>query len=190
MNALLRIRDRRALLGGIAAIALLVVLFRGLPAWLRWRSEARAVAAEAIAQERRRNAIVTDFARSLDSLEARTDRLENLGPAFVTGTTAAEAASTLAGMVAEIARASLVRLDAIEMKVDSSDRQHLPRIRVDAQATADVAGLSALLRRFEQGPPLLAVRRLSVRTLAVDAAPNQAENLALRFTVEGLGLIR
>jgi type II secretion system (T2SS) protein M len=190
MNTSLRLRDRRALLVGLTAIAGLLLAFRGIPAWLRWRSDARATAAEAIAQERRRDAVVTGLARSLDSLEARTERLQQLGPAFVTGTTPAEAASTLAGLVAEMARASLVRLDAIEMKVDSADRRRLPRVKIEAQATADVAGLAALLRRFEQGPTLLAVRRLSVRAPAVDGAANQPETLALRFTVEGLALVR
>ncbi len=189
MNTL-RLRDRRALLVGLTVIGGLVLAFQALPAWLRWRSEARAAAAEVIAQERHRDAIVGGFARSLDTLEARTERLEKLGPAFVTGKTPAEAASTLAGVVAEIARASLVRLDAIEMKVDSADPRRLARVRLDAQATADIAGLSSLLRRFEQGPTLLAVRRLSVRAPAVDGAANQPETLALRFTVEGLALVR
>jgi hypothetical protein len=190
MSTRLRLRDRRALLVGLGAIASLLLLFRGLPAWLRWRAEVRATAAEAIGQERRRDVIVTGFARSLDSLEARTDRLQRLGPAFVTGTSPAEAASTLAGMIAEMARASLVRLDAIEMRVDSADRRRMPRVRVEAQATADIAGLAALLRRVERGPALLAVRRLSVRAQAIDGASNQPETLALRFTVEGLALVR
>jgi hypothetical protein len=185
-----QLRDRRALLAALVVIPALILGFRGLPAWLRWRGEVRAAAAEVIAQEQRRDAIVADFARSLDSLEVRTERFEKLGAAFVTGSTAAEAASTLAGMVAEMARASLVRIDAIEMKVDSTNKPHLPRVRVEAQATADIAGLSALLRRFEQGPALLALRRLSVRAPAIDAASNQPETLGLRFTVEGLALIR
>lgn len=185
-----QLRDRRALLAALIVIPGLVVGFRGLPAWLRWRADVQATAAELLAQAQRRDAIVADFARALDSLEARTDRFEHLGAAFVTGATPAEAASTLAGIVAEMARSSLVRLDAIEMKVDSSDRQHQPRVRVEAQATADIAGLAALLRRFEQGPTLLAVRRLSVRTQAIDGASNQPETLALRFTVEGLALVR
>ena|SRR5436309_3522022 len=190
MISRLRLRDRRVLLFGLSTIVSLLFLFRAVPAWLRWRADARATAAEAIAYERRRDAIVAGFGPSLDSLEARTDRLQKLGPAFVTGTTPAEAASTLAGMIGEVARASLVRLDALEMRVDSSDRSHLPRVRVDAQATTDIAGLSALLRRLEHGPTLLAVRRLSVRAAAIDGAANQPETLALRFTVEGLALIR
>jgi hypothetical protein len=190
MSDLLVGRDRRALFIGLTAIAGLLLAFRGIPAWLRWRAETRAVAAAAIEQQQRRDAIVAGFAKSLDSLEARTDRLEKLGDAFVMGSTPAEAASTLAGIVAELARGSLVRLDAIEMKVDTSDRRRLPRISVEAQATADISGLSALLHRIERGPTLLAVRRLSVRAQAIEAAANQPETLALRFTVEGLALVR
>ncbi len=182
-------RDRRALIAGVAAIAGIVLCFRAVPAWWRWRADVRATAPEAFAQERRVTSVVAGFSESLDSLGARVGRLRGMGPAFLTGATPTEAASMLAAIVGETARASLVRIDAIEIHVDSARGAGIPHVRVEAQAVADIAGLAALLQGLEKGPTLLAVPQLSVRPQAIDGPPNQVESLAIRFTVEGLALL-
>ncbi len=180
-------RDRRALVAGVFTIGALIVALRGVPAWLRWRAEVRAAATDAIAQEQRVNAVVAGFSQSLDSLGSRATRFRAMGPAFLIGASPAEAATMLAAMVGETARASLVRIDAIELHVDSATtRFDMPRVRLEAQATADITGLAAMLRGLEKGPALLAVRRLSVRPQSVDSPPGQVEALVVRFTVEGL----
>jgi len=183
-------RDRRALVIGVVAIGGLVIGLRGVPAWVRWRTEVRATAAEAITQEQRVDAVIAGFSQSLDTLGSRIGRLRKLGPAFITGATPTEAASTLAGLVGEMARSSLVRLDAIELHVDSSGGPTaMPRVRLEAQATADITGLATLLRSLEKGPTLLAVRRVSIRPQSVESPSNQVETLAIHFTVEGLALL-
>ncbi len=183
-------RDRRALIAGVVGIAGLVIVVRGVPAWLRWRQEARATAAEAIVQEQRVKAVIADFSQSVDTLSARAGRFRRLGQAFLPGATSAEAAASLTAIVGEIARSSLVRIDAMELHVDSASRElEMPRVRLEAQATADVAGLAALLRDIETGPTLLAVRSLSVRPQSVENPSSQVETLSIRFTVEGLALL-
>lgn len=183
-------RDRRAVVLGIAATAGLLVLFRVLPAWWGWRLHTRATATETITQWQRAEGVVKGLSQALDTMEARIARLRQLGPVFVTGETPAEAAATLGGLVGEIARASQVRLDAIDVRVDSSDATRLPRVRLDAQATADVTGLAELLRRLEDGVVWLTVPRLSVRAPPVAGPPNDVEMLSLRFSVEGIALLR
>jgi len=124
------------------------------------------------------------------SRERGAGRFRSMGPAFLTGATPAEAAATLAALVGEIARSSLVRIDALELHVDSATAGYdMPRVRLDAQATADVAGLAALVRNLEKGPTLLAVRRLSVRPQSVESPANQVEALAIQFNLEGLVLL-
>lgn len=189
MIELLAARDRRALIAGVATIAGLVVCARAVPAWWRWRADVRATAAEAIDQERRVASVLAGFSESLDSLGARARRLRHMGPVFLTGATPTEAASMLAAIIGESARASLVRIDALEIHVDSARGSSMPRVRVEVQAVGDVAGLAMLLQRIEKGPTLLAVPRLAVHPQAVDTPANQAETLALRFTVEGLALV-
>jgi hypothetical protein len=183
-------RDRRTLMAGVAAIALLIACFRVVPAWLRWRAALRTEAAEAITYEHRSRDIMRRFAVSLDSLEARAARLQTLGSSLLTGETRQEAAANLTAVLAELARASLVRLDAIEVRSDSAADRALSRIRVEAQATADIAGLAGLLRNLQAGPPLLAVRALSVRPQAIDAPADRPELLSIRFTIEGVALVR
>ena len=189
MIDLLASRDRRALIAGVAVMGGLVVCSRALPAWWHWRADVRSTAAEAIAQERRVTTVVTGFSQSLDSLGARVGRLKRMGPVFLTGATATEAASMLAAIIGESARASLVRIDAIEIHVDSARGSAMPHVRVEVQAVGDIAGLATLLQRIEKGPTLLAVPRLAVHPQAVDAPANQVETLAIRLSVEGLALL-
>jgi hypothetical protein len=187
---LLSARDRRALIGGATAILCLVIGVRGLPAWRSWRADARARAAESIGQAARTHAVLTGLSVSLDTLDARTARVKQLGPALLSGDTPNEAATALAVAVAEMARAALVRLDAVEMHVDTAKGVALPRVSIEAQATGDVTGLTSFVHSLEKGPLLLAVRRLAVRPQRIDSPPDQGEMLSIRFTVEGLGLVR
>jgi len=189
---MLGMRDRRALTVGIATMGGLVIGLRVLPSWWRWRTDTRSAAADTIAQERRVSAIVAGFSQSLDSLGSRMGRLKSMGPAFLTGSTPAEASAMLAAIVGDIARSSLVRLDAIATHIDTvgPGKLDMPRVRVEAQATGDIAGLAALLQGLEKGPTLLEIQRLSVHPAAVDGPANQIESLSIRFTVEGLALIR
>jgi hypothetical protein len=184
------VTDRRALTLGAGVIVTLVVGFRGFPAWRAWRADARAAAAERITQAAQTDAVLAGFESSLDTLERRTARMLAVAPALLTGDTPAEAVSNLAALVADAARAASVRLDAVDIRVDSSKVHVLPRVSIELQATADVVGLAALLRRLEGGPTLLAVRRLSVRPQNPASPPEVPEMLSVRLTVEGLALIR
>lgn len=190
MTGGLALRDRRALLLGAMVVAGVVVGFRGPPAWRRWRAEARRAAAEMMSRVARTEAALAGFSSSLDSLEARTGRLRNLAPALLSGETPSEAASNLAGVVLELARMSSVRLDAVDVRIDTAGALPLPRVTVEAQATADIVGLASLIHAIERGPTLLAVRRLAVRPQTLEGPSDKVETLVVRFTVEGLALIR
>jgi len=184
------VRDQRALGLGAAAVLGLIAVFRGLPAWRAWRAEARAAAVESITHEARTGVLLAGLAESLDTLEARTAGVRVVGPALLTGETAAAAASNLAALLADVARQSLVRLDAVDVRADTSKAHALPRVAVEVQATADIVGLSSLVHALERGPVLLAVRRLSVRPQSVDSPTDQVETLSIRLTVEGLALVQ
>lgn len=190
MMATLSARDRRVLGIGAATILGLLLVLRGVPAWWDWRANTRAAAAESIGRWLAMQTTLEGLPRALDTLEARTARMREMGPAFFTGTTLADASAMLTAMVGEMARASQVRLDAMDVRIDSASDPRRPRIRLEAQATADIAGLAELVERLEKGPPLLAVTRIAVRPHNPDTPAEQIETLALRFTVEGLALLR
>lgn len=189
-GALLSARDRRTIAVGATVVMGLVGVLRGLPAWRAWRADARAAAVEMLSRAGRTEAVLAGSSQALDTLEVRTARLRQVVPALLAGETPAEAASMLTAVIADVARRSLVRLDAMEVRVDTSDRKSLPRVSLDAQATADVRGLASLLYSLERGPTLLAVRRLVVQPANVQSPPDQIENLSIRLTVEGLALVR
>jgi len=190
MLANITLRDRRALVLGLGTIAALVITVRGIPAWWRWRAEVRATAADLLARAARNDGVVSGLPAALDSLEARTARLRALRPAPVVGESPADAGSNLAAYLAEAARGSLVRIDGATILVDSSRSYVLPRVAVDVQATADIAGLAALLRSLEQGPTLVAVRRLQVRADRPDTPSTETEMLTIRLTAEAPALVQ
>lgn len=182
-------RDRRVFIGGVIGVVGLILAFRGIPAWRAWRAEALAAAFEMRSQAAQTETVLAGFSQDLDSLEARTRRLAALGPALFAAETPREAASNLAALVGELGRQSLVRVDAVEIRVDTARGKILPRVSVEARATADIAGLASLLQRFEKGPDLLALRRLVVRPQNVQSPSDQPEQLWLQFTVEALALL-
>ena len=183
-------RDRRALILGAAGMIVLVLVIRGVPAWVMWRRAAQSDAAEIMTRAERTSALVNAFPRALDTLQARRAQVTTMGPALLTDETATGAASNLTALVGELARESAVRLDAVELHVDSSKARGLPLITVNLQATTDIAGLSAFLQGLERGPTLIAVRRLGVHPQNADATGDQAEMLSVQISVEGLALVR
>lgn len=181
-------RDRRALLIGAACIAALVVTLRGLPAWYGWRAEARSEAVEVMSRAARTQAVLRAFPETFDTLQARTGRVVDLAPALLIGDTPEEAALILRVAVTYPARAASVRLDQVETRIIAADSQPLPRLFLDARGTGDVRGLAALLRGLEQGPTMIAVRRLVVAPHNVHTPADQVELLSIEFTVESLAL--
>jgi len=185
-------RERRVLLLGTIVIGLMIAVGRGVPAWRRWNEAARTSAADLTARAARGDAVVRGLAESLDTLDARTARLGALKAALLAGETPADAGSNLAVLVAEAARGAAVRLDAVEVRIDTtmgSKARTLPRIAVEVQATADITGLAAFLRDLEDGPALLAVRRIAVRPQNPEGPPSKVEALSVRLTIEGTALV-
>ncbi len=187
---ILTARDRRALTIGAAAIIALVAGVRGFPAWRAWRAEARAAAAEKMTEAAKKEAILERFEESLDSLEARMARVRDVGTSLVVAETPGEAVSSLTAALAETARISSVRLDAVAGRVDSSTHRALSLVSVDAQATGDITGLASLLYRLERNSRFVAIRRLVIRPENVAGPSDQVETLGIRLTVQGLALVR
>jgi hypothetical protein len=183
-------RDRRALWVGGITIAGAVLLTRALPAWRTWSTgEGEAAEESLIRAQHTMNALQT-YSVSLDTLEARVRRLQQVAPTLLTGDTPEEAAAMLATEVADLARGSLVRLDAVTVRADTTKGSTLPHVFVEGQATSDVVGLAALLRALEEGPLLLTVPKLTVIPQGLGAGRDSTEILNVRFVVEGLALVR
>jgi len=183
-------REKRVLAGGALAVALLVGVGRGVPAWRAWRDAAVARAELAAGRAADAEAGTRGLRARIDTVEARQARLASLAPALLDGTTPAAAGASLSGLLSGAAARAGVRLNSVQVVPDSvrDDRTFL-RVSLHADATGDVAGVARMLALIEGGPELLAVRELVITQPdpAVQGAPEQ---LHAELTVEGLALAR
>jgi hypothetical protein len=183
-------RDRRALAIGALAIAGIVGLGRGLPAWRQWLRETRTSAAELTAELARAERSVSLIRATRDTLVARNRRFLDLGPALIAGETPAAAGATLATLVSGIASSVGVRTAAVQVRPDTVGKEIFTRVAVRADLVGDVQGLTALIAALERGPALLSVRDLSITQPEPAAPADRAEVLRAQILVEGLALGR
>jgi hypothetical protein len=183
-------RDRRALTLGAGLILILLLAFRGVPAWLAWRADSVASAAELSAELRRARTAVRDVRSALDTTQARVARFSAAGPSFLVARTPAEAPEVLAELVREAARLSSVEVQSLESRVDTAGGPALRHVSATVQGTGDVWGVAALLYRLEGHEALLAVREVSIHPQSVDTPPDGVESLRVRMRIEGLAAVQ
>lgn len=191
-------RDRRTLLAGASVVGGLIALARGLPAWRAWDADARASAAELTAERVRAERSVAGERSTVRAFRERAARYVALAPAVVPGPTPAAQAAALGAIVSGAAQGAGLKLGAVQVAVDSAAsgdarrRAAAPsafaRLRVRADATGDVKGITDFLLALERGPALLRVRGLAVTQPEPAAPPERAEALRVEVVVEGLGL--
>lgn len=179
-------RERRVLALGIASIALILALGRGVPVWLERSVTIRTSAASLVAKAERARASVAHFQVTRDSLGARKRRLLALAPHMATGETPAVAGAKLASLIATTATESNLRLGSVQVRPDSGTEAVFTRVTVRAEGTGDVRGVTDFVRALERGPKLLAVRSFSVSQPEPNAPSDRVEALHLELTVESL----
>jgi Type II secretion system (T2SS), protein M subtype b len=189
VSAPLSARDRRVLLIGGAAIALLVLFARGLPAWRRWDAAARADVRRELGREADARAAVAGLRATLDTAEARRDRLGRLTPALLDGESPSAAAATLASILTGAAARAGVLLGAVDVRPDTASGGTFTRVAVHTGVTGDLAGVTELLRYLENVPELLAVREISITQPDAGGTPDRPEALQVELTVQGIALL-
>jgi hypothetical protein len=181
-------RDRRALLGGAAALILVLAISRGLPAYLAWQREARSEDAELRRALSSANSVIALSEATRDSTITRGRRVIALAPAILSGDTPNSAGATLAGVLSGAAAQSGVRLGAIQLRSDSLSRDAFTHIGAHMEATGDIRGVAAMLGALERGPTLLAIRSLSITQPDLLAGDDRVEALRVELDVEGVML--
>jgi hypothetical protein len=124
----------------------------------------------------------------LDSLSARTSRLEKLAGQVVRAGSPQLAAAQLATMLGDFATASGARVNSTILRSDTAFSKSLTRVSVRLSITTDVQGLAAVLRRIERDARLLAVRELAVSGNDPGAPQTRAEILVADILVETLAV--
>jgi hypothetical protein len=179
-------RDRRALLAGLGAIALVLLLTRGVPAWGRWDSAARASAAEMEREAALAEEVARHFAPALDSLEARRDRLVAYGETVLAGGSPSASGAELAALVSGAAARAGVETGAVQLRADTASGVTFRRVSVRLDGTGDLGGILRLLRIIEGGPERLVVRELAIHQPHAGGPAEQPESLRLEMTIEAL----
>jgi hypothetical protein len=183
-------RDRRTLLVGVAVIAFLILLSRGIPAWRRWDANVRASAGEMATEAARAEQTVRLLPASLDSLETRRARFVAVGAGVLEGESPAASGAALASLVSGVAARAGVQLGSVQVQPDTASAGTFMRIGVRADATGDLPALTRMLAMLEGGPELLAVRELAITQPNPGGPAEQPEALRMEITVQGLALVR
>jgi hypothetical protein len=189
-------RDRRTLVIGTSAIAAIILVAKGVPAWIAWKADAVAGATELVGDARQADREISMAKPSRDSLRVRLARARAADSLLVPGATPAAAAAALASLLADAAEDAGVKRGMIEPHVDSASRalgSRAPRVHeaytaisARGEITGDVVGLAQFLADLERGPRLIAVRTLSVTQAEPAARSEQMETLHVQFTVAAL----
>jgi len=181
-------RDRRALLAGAAALAVLMAATKGLPAFRDWQREARGADAEAREALVRERTLIANAEATRESTIVRGRRMIALAPSILAGDTPGAAGASLAGILSGAAALSGMRLGAVQLRGDTLSRDSFTRIGAHMDATGDIRGVAAMLAALERGPTLLSVRSLSIAQPDLTAGDDRTEALRIELEVEGLML--
>ncbi|MDB4878328.1 MAG: hypothetical protein JWM41_4774 [Gemmatimonadetes bacterium] len=183
-------RDRRTLVIGLASIATLGLVARGVPAFRTWESTRRAEAA-ALAD---RLATARRSARALpalrDSLRARRSRITLLDSTLISAASSSAAAAALASVVEDLADDAPIRVSALQLRADSVTRAGLATVTVRVTGVADVIGLAAFLRAVDGGEHHTSVRELAISQPDPAAPDSKPEMLRIDALIETVALIR
>jgi len=181
-------RDRRALVTGAVAIAVMVTLVRAVPAVMDWNRDAREAALEERSALAKAEAMLARSGAVRESTITRGRRVIGLAPLLLGGETPNSAGASLAGALSGAAARAGVHLGVVQLRGDTLARDVFTRIGAHADATGDIRGVSAFLALLESGPPLLAVRSYSVTQPEPGAGDDRMETLRVEIDVEGLML--
>jgi hypothetical protein len=125
-----------------------------------------------------------------DSLRQRRMRLANLDSQWLVASSASVATASLASTLEDLAADAPVKINAMQMRADTTTRSGIVRVAVRVTGVADVTGLAAFLRAVDGGEQYLTVRELAVSQPEPGAPDSKPEMLRIDLLVEALGFIR
>jgi len=183
-------RDRRALVGGMITVALLAGARPLVSSAARWTMNTREETAALAAELATAQASVQGAAIARDSLVARRLRLATLDTMLFEAATAGLAAAMLAERLSDAAQSSTVQMRNLQLRSDTTRARALVPVQVQASVAGDWPGIARFLSQLESGTKLVAVRELTVSTLAEpSSAAGQRPSVRADVVVEALAKI-
>jgi len=186
MNIDLSAHDRRTLLRGVAAIAMLVLLGRIVPGTRDWASSRREDAERLHLESRRAEQSALDAPRTQILLQRARARLVGYDSATLDAGSATRASAMLAALVRDASDAAEARVGALQLRTDSVSSGLLARVSVRASVSGDLESLALFIEGLEAGPELLAIRELSIVQPEPGLLSPRAETLRGEVLVEGV----
>lgn len=192
MNGLaLMSRDSKTAIGGAVIVLSLLVGGRAVPAWYRWRSDARE-SNETTLMELGQASASIGRADGIGAANRRSELARSMvAPAFVNGSAPATAAADLASVVVRIATSSGLRTTSLLTSSDSARLSNggIAHVRVRVDAAGDIKAITHFLADIEGGLPLIAVRELNLVQEAPTAAAGEPESLRVGLVIEALARV-
>jgi len=181
----LRPQDRRALLFGGVALALMLGWTRGVrPAVTRVRERAAAVSAQRDLLARERALLVV--APKLPGAQRAADRaIAAETPRLFAGDSVG-ATAELTAYVADVASESDVRLTSVEARAPSTERGVL-RLVVDARGEGSWSDVLGFVQALESSEQLTDVRSVRIERGARGANSDGGQTVSVTLTVTGYG---
>lgn len=196
-------RERWVLLGGGCAVALILLLGRGIPLLLAWEREQKAEVAEALAALARSRALHAIAPALTDSLHSARQRLARWHRELVPSASLAVASAALTTVVREAAEDAEFTLSSLAVQADTGmnarsvralgDRDAatggallFTRLRLTAQGHGDITAVALLLAALEGDRSLLHVVSLNLNVRPDASAMIGTERLSTTIVVETL----
>lgn len=178
-------RDVRALVAG-GTVVLVALIANVVPTWYAWTASSRAAADLAVSDLAAARRAVAILPLVRDSLTVRRTRFADLADGLLLANNPGTAAADLGALVANAARAAGLAVGSITVRSDTSTAHFFARPTVHGDARGDVSGLVQFLLLLEVGPPLLAVKQLTVTQPDPGGTTDRAEDLRVEFVIEAL----
>jgi len=178
-------RDRKALRAGAVIIVTAILCLRLVPLGTR-QLEKQLTDLRARATLLAHARTETDAAAELrDSASVLSQGLVQLGPALLSGNSAAEAVSDLSGRLNLAAVRSPAKVERVDPVSDTMTAGRLHRVSIHAALETDVRGLSAFLSAIDAGDPVVTIESVQIVAPAPTSGDRVAEVLKTEVTVSG-----
>jgi hypothetical protein len=175
-------REKRTVIIGGGFVLAMLLLFKALPAFNKWRADVRATAESVAAERALAERAVSLRADYDDSLKVVTDRYMAMHTAVMED----ESGADLAAILADAADGAGMRLGAVQITADTTVKNGLIFVSVRADITGDVRGVTTLLQTLESGTPIVRIDKLAISNTDPASPRERPENLRAEITVSGI----
>jgi hypothetical protein len=180
-------RELRVVVMGIGTMLAIVVSAREMPRLREYETERRSRANVTIARALRAEQAIHRADRTRVSLIQVRSGLAKYDSALVEGDTPSAASARLASVISDAVDGTEARLGSVTLGVDSTgNRGQLARVTARASLSGELYSIVLVLQTLEKGPPMVAVRELSLIQSQPVTSPTQVEAIQAEIVVEGL----